>query len=44
MLDIERDSMADTIAAVLLEKRVANAQDQRGVRCVCSKGIIMPAR
>jgi hypothetical protein len=27
--DIERDSMVDTIAAVLLEERVANAPDQK---------------
>jgi hypothetical protein len=31
MLDIERDSMVGTIAAVRLEERLANAQDQRRV-------------
>jgi len=30
MLDIERDSMVGTIAAVLLEERVANAKIRSG--------------
>jgi len=42
MLDIERDSMVGTIAAVRFEERVANAQDQKRAGAMAIKQAYAP--